>query len=313
MKIIAAFVVGLSLASGLLAAPAQAQATRTFVSPTGNDASVSCSLAAPCRTFAAAFALTNAGGEIAVLGTAGYGTLTINKAISIVNGGGFEAGIAVPSGGVGITINAGSSDAVSVRGLSIEGAGVGHTGIQFNTGKSLTVDNCVIRHFTNESIDFFPNAASRLSVSNSVMSDNNIAGIIVQPSGSAAVAAAFNRVQANGNQFYGILVDGSANSGTTKASVYDSVAAGNAIGFLAFNNSGSSTTLMLFHSVAADNDSSGVMADGSGAILRVAQSMVTGNSSGWVTNHSGVVQSYGDNYIDGNIGNQTAPPSTVRK
>src|SRR5690348_13712375 len=147
MKIIAALAAGLALGCTLSTA-VQAQATRTFVSPAGNDADP-CSLAAPCRTFAAAYAATNAGGEIAVLGTAGYGTLTISKAISIVNGGGFEAGIAVPSSGTGITISAGATDAVSLRGLSIEGAGVGQTGIEFLGGKSLTVENCIIRHVTN--------------------------------------------------------------------------------------------------------------------------------------------------------------------
>jgi hypothetical protein len=148
MKHTAIFVaVGLALAGALPAASAQAQAARTFVSPTGNDAN-NCSLVAPCRFFQAAFAQTNAGGEIAVLGTAGYNngaTFTINKAISIVNPGGFEAGIAVPSGGVGILINAGVSDAVSLRGLTIEGGGIGATGIHFTSGKSLTVENCVIR------------------------------------------------------------------------------------------------------------------------------------------------------------------------
>src|ERR1700690_2224915 len=182
MKIIAAFAVGLALAGLLSAAPAQAQATRTFVSPTGNDASASCSLAAPCRTFLAAYALTNAGGEIAVLGTAGYGPLTISKAISIVNGGGFEAGIAVASGGIGITINAGTSDSVSLRGLSIEGGGVGATGIKFNTGKSLTVENCVIRHMTGDGIDFVPTTAtSALTVSNSLLADNGVNGIVLGP------------------------------------------------------------------------------------------------------------------------------------
>src|ERR1700676_2628000 len=145
MKIIASLAVGLALASTLLTAPAQAQATRTFVSPTRND-SAACSLAAACRTFGAAYALTIAGGEIAVLGTAGYGTLTISKAISIVNGGGFEAGIAVPSGGIGITINAGTNDAIQLRGLTMEGAGCGYNGIVFNSGGSLTVTNCVAQN-----------------------------------------------------------------------------------------------------------------------------------------------------------------------
>src|ERR1700676_4775630 len=98
MKIIATVAVGLALASTLLPAPAMAQNTRTFVSPTGSDAAA-CSLAAPCRTFAVAISKTNPGGEIDVLGTAGYGAFTINKAISIVNPGGVEAGIAVSAGG----------------------------------------------------------------------------------------------------------------------------------------------------------------------------------------------------------------------
>src|SRR5664279_3112357 len=121
MKIITAFAVGLALAGALPAAHANAGAARTFVSPTGSDSN-NCSLAAPCRFFQAAFAQTNAGGEIAVLGTAGYNngaTVTIDKAISIVNPGGFEAGIVVPSGGNGIVIAAGVNDAVNLRGLTL--------------------------------------------------------------------------------------------------------------------------------------------------------------------------------------------------
>ena len=313
MKINAAFAVGLALAGMLSAAPAQAQNTRTFVSPTGNDAAA-CSLAAPCRTFAAAFALTNAGGEIAVLGTAGYGTLTINKAISIVNGGGFEAGIAIPSGGTGITVNAGTNDAVSLRGLSIDGAGVGQTGIQFNIGKSLTVENCVIRHMTGTGIFFqSTSATSTLTVSNSLMADNGNIGILLLPTGS--VTAVFNRIEANNNGNTGIFVDGgnSAGTNTVNATVSDSVAAGNFDGFVSASQSGSApTSVMVFHSVAANN-STGVAVTGTGATLRLANSTVTGNTNGWTATTSGVVDSYGDNYIDGNVANETAPPSITRK
>jgi hypothetical protein len=93
-----------------------------------------CGVGSPCRTFAYALTQTNAGGEIAVLDTAGYGIVTINKALSIVNSGGVEAGIGVTSGGTAITINAGSADTVGLRGLTLEGAGIGQNGIVFNTG-----------------------------------------------------------------------------------------------------------------------------------------------------------------------------------
>ena len=109
MKTITAFAVGLALAGALPAAPAQALNLRSFVSSTGSDAN-NCSLATPCRHLQTAVAATAAGGEINILDAAGYNggaTVTIDRAISIVNAGGFEAGIFVPSAGNGIVINAG--------------------------------------------------------------------------------------------------------------------------------------------------------------------------------------------------------------
>ena len=69
---------------------------------------------------------------------------------------------------------------------------------------------------------------------------------------------------------------------------------------------------MLFHSVAANNDM-GLLANGTGATIRVFNSTVTGNNSGWQATNSGVVQSYGNNAIDGNFANETAPPSVAQK
>ena len=292
--------VGFALAGALLAAPAQAQNGRSFVSGHGSDAAA-CTLAAPCRTFAAAFAATNASGEIDVLDPAGYGALTINKAISIVNDGVGTAGVIVPWYGYGIIINAGTNDAVSLRGLSIEGGGVGSIGIKFNSGASLTVENCVIRHMAQDGIDFYSTATSALTVSNSLIADNAGTGIFIIPTGSAT--AVFNRVEVNNNAIHGILVDGqsSASANTVNATVSESVAAGNGmVGFYSATQSGSAPTrLMVFHSVAANNGT-GIAAFGIGGTLRLANSTVTGNTYGWQVQTSGVVDSYGDNYIDGN-------------
>jgi hypothetical protein len=309
VKIIAAFALGLALASTLSTAPAQAQATRTFVSPTGSDASATCSLAAPCRTFLAAYALTNAGGEIAVLGTAGYGTLTISKAISIVNGGGFEAGIAVPSGGTGITINAGPNDAVSLRGLTIEGAGLGSVGIQFNTGKSLTIQNSVAQHFTSTGISFFPNqsTSSQLIVKDTFVANNGNDGILVFPFiGAGAVTAVFNHVETDNNGI-GISLE-TGTGGTVTAIASDCVSTGNSTdGFIATSGAGGvSVNLMLVGSVAANNGT-GIEAFGIGAVIRVGLTTVTGNGNGWM-NTVGVLQSYGDNKINGNTAHETSPP-----
>src|SRR5438270_3764224 len=75
------FAVGGMLFAAVLAAPAAAT-TRTWVSGTGNDADP-CSFTAPCKTFGGAIAKTDAGGEISVMGPGGYGTVTINKSLTI--------------------------------------------------------------------------------------------------------------------------------------------------------------------------------------------------------------------------------------
>jgi hypothetical protein len=90
------------------AAPAAAQtANRTFVSGHGVDTNP-CSITSPCRSFAQAITQTTAGGEISVLDSAGYGTLIINKAITIFAPDGIEASIAVTGAGTGVDVSAGA-------------------------------------------------------------------------------------------------------------------------------------------------------------------------------------------------------------
>src|SRR6188508_1656701 len=99
------------------AAPAQAQATRTWVSGVGDDANP-CSRTAPCKTFAGAISKTAGGGEINVLDPGGFGGVTITKSITIRST--FEAGVLV-SGTNAIVIAAGVNDQVILEGLDIEG------------------------------------------------------------------------------------------------------------------------------------------------------------------------------------------------
>src|SRR5262245_36310079 len=114
------FFAAFMLALALYVEPAHAQ--RVFVAAQGSDTNA-CTFAAPCRTFQKAHDTLAAGGEINVLDPAGYGSVGINKSISI-QGHGF-AGISATSGAIGITIDAGASDKINLNGLIIEGAGVG--------------------------------------------------------------------------------------------------------------------------------------------------------------------------------------------
>ncbi len=101
-----------------------------------------------------------------------------------VNPGGYEAGVTVPSSDIGIVINANSGDAVSLRGLTIDGGGNGTTGIRFITGTSLTLENCIVRHVTQDGIDFLSSSAtSALTVSYSLVADNGNNSIQFEPTG----------------------------------------------------------------------------------------------------------------------------------
>jgi len=139
-RIAAALPVAVMFSVCVAPAPALAQVARTFVSSiTGNDAN-DCNRLTPCRTFQAAHDKTLANGEITVLDPGGYGAVSINRAIGIINDGVGEAGVLVAGGATGITISAGASDALSLLGLTIKGIGFGGgNGIVFNSGKSLTM------------------------------------------------------------------------------------------------------------------------------------------------------------------------------
>jgi hypothetical protein len=80
------------------------------------------------------------------------------------------------------------------------------------------------------------------------------------------------------------------------ATVSESVSSRCTIGYYALTDaSHSSTSLNLFHSVATGN-LNGLEADGVGAVITVAQSMVIENFQN--VNGNGIVQSFGDNYLD---------------
>src|ERR1043165_6824511 len=143
----------LAVATFLFAAAsmAQAQATRTWVSGVGDDVNP-CSRTAPCKTFAGAISKTANNGEIDCLDPGGFGTVTITKNITIdgTTGAGFGSILAAGTNGVNINDSATATPntiIVSLRNLSINGAGTGFTGINFTSGKTVHVEDCVIFGF----------------------------------------------------------------------------------------------------------------------------------------------------------------------
>ncbi len=152
------------LALCLIALPAYAQATRTWVSGVGDDANP-CSRTAPCKTFAGAISKTAVKGEINCLDPGGFGAVTITKSITISCEIG-TAGVLV-SGTNGIVVSVLASDIVYLRGLDIQGITTGLAGITFIQAGVLHVEHCLIRGFnagTAAGINFAPTGASELYV-----------------------------------------------------------------------------------------------------------------------------------------------------
>lgn len=164
------------------------QASRTWVSGVGDDANP-CSRTAPCKTFAGAISKTAAGGEIDALDPAGYGAVTITKAITIDGGGGQVASVLV-SGTNGIVVQAGPSDVVILRNLRINGIGTGINGIRFLSGKDLNVESCYIFGFTTNGIDIALNQGTAVSahILNTVIKNNGGVGVRAANAVAPAVA-----------------------------------------------------------------------------------------------------------------------------
>src|SRR3954453_19583197 len=118
------FKAGPALALVALALPAAAmgQATRTWVSGVGDDANP-CSRTAPCKTFAGAISKTANGGEINCIDPGGFGGVTITKSLTIKCH--YTEGGVLVAGTNAIVVNAAATDKVTLKGLDINGIGVG--------------------------------------------------------------------------------------------------------------------------------------------------------------------------------------------
>ena len=159
----------------LHAAPAAAQATRTWVSGVGDDANP-CSRTAPCKTFAGAISKTATNGEINVLDPGGYGAVTITKSISIIST--TQAGVLV-SGTNGIIVSVPDGSNVVLEGLDIEGLNTGLNGVHLLSGRTM-IRKCTIRNFSQAGVNLVGTNA-RVVITDSVLLHNNIGLNITTP------------------------------------------------------------------------------------------------------------------------------------
>jgi hypothetical protein len=258
---------------GLWSGVAQAQASRTWVSGVGDDANP-CSRTAPCKTFAGAISKTAAGGEIDALDPAGFGAVTITKAITIDGGGGQVASVLAASAN-GFNVNAGPTDAVILRNLRINGfSGAGLNGVQYNSGGALHIENCDIFGFSQNGILVATTQANATLFVNDTFLQDNGNGVEIAPTGGN-VRSMLNRVRANGNSGFGFYNNPSGAGAGTSITDSSAVVNGTGVGM-------------------------------TGGTLWLGNDVIIRNGTG-VAFSGGTLSSYKNNMIDGNPGGDGTP------
>ena len=313
------------LATIVALANTSAQAVqRTFVASFGADTNTAanCSLAAPCRGFAAAQTVTDNNGEIIVLDSAGYGAVTITKSIAIIAPTGVYGGISVFPGANGVTIATLGVNVV-LRGLNINGQG-GNRGIEITADNSLTVENCVISNLTGNGI--LVNGVIDVNITDSIIRRNGARGINLQN----GVTATITRAVVSGNNDTGIQLEGIGSATTTTADIADSTMDGNfngvraistiatavirvsvrdsravrnvSAGLSAQSNAAATVSLSASNNIVANNGN-GIDAFSAGTRVWASGNTVSDNAGAGLQNSSAIFESAGNNAVRNNGAN----------
>jgi hypothetical protein len=311
-----------------------AQAATAYVSATGLDTNTCLSEAQACLTLDKAITVSSPSGKILIVGHGDFQGLTgpIVGGLSII----------APDGGVSIkqdslsqpvfTINAGTTDTVTLKNLGINGGNAGTIGIQVNNGGKVFVENCTLKGFSNgegEAMFLQPNPGagvqSQLYISNTEVSNATTGLILIAPR-SGLVKTYFTHVEVHNSSGFGIKSDGT--NGSVDNAITDSAffsVTGSAIhgltpptgspgapvvrvslerttvlnsgGGAVVGNGGGSKMLVNKSTVIAH--ALGIYALNGGTVV-LEDSIVSGNGVGVSLSASSPVISYGNNVISAN-------------
>jgi hypothetical protein len=312
------FALGSILFVACFGTASMAQNNRTFVSGAGLDTNP-CSLTSPCRTFGQAISVTNAGGEVVALTSAGYGPFMINKSVTVDAPAGVYAGITAPSSGGlatgdGIDIITGGLFVV-LRGLTVSSQNSDPIsgGIVAPYGGTLKIENCVINGFTNSMTQQSPNAAGisfagsgpgfsgggTLTVKDTIVRANDF-GIVAVPGsvgGNAGIILDHVTLEYNGTGLR--MLTGAA--GTVTGSIYNSTVSINSNG-ISLEGSGTGGVALNIESCLIGANHYGVLVSadlGGGASAIISNCVISLNSVTYqITGTPSFLYSRGNNTIN---------------
>jgi hypothetical protein len=280
-----ALIIGFSIPL-LTPSRAQAQNPRTWVSGIGDDSSVNCARTAPCKTFPTAMLKTADGGEINCADSGSFGSININKSLTIdcqeLHGSILAAGT------YGVTINA-LNITVNLRNLNLIGVGTGTIGINILNGARINVENVTIEGFTQQGVfDARGGFGGMLTLKNTTVRNNIGAGVKAFSPGQSGTVLENVHLVSNG---YGVHAGNGNNVILNRSVVSTNTTAG------IQSDAGSQ---IVVDSTVISHNTTGISPQGS---VRLTNSDIMFNGTGI----SGVSTSYGNNRIFGNISAGTAP------
>jgi hypothetical protein len=242
-------ILGVALAAIISAAPANAQATRTWVSGVGDDVNP-CSRTAPCKTFAGAISKTATAGEINCLDSAGFGAINITKSITLRCKG--VIGGILAAGTTGVIVNNAAARVV-LDGLDINGAGTGTFGVRVLAAQKVWIMNTNIHGFLNNAVNV-EGTSSHVFIDDSYILNN----------GTAAGA------------FGGVNVQGTSNIVNIRNTQI--LANGGATGFAV--NAATATAIMSLQTSVLNDSANGISSVGGAQVICVGPSnLISGAGS----------------------------------
>lgn len=293
---------GSALALLLAVAPAQAQATRTWVSGVGDDANP-CSRTAPCKTFAGAISKTAVNGEINCIDPGGFGAVTITKSITIDCHEIFASILNIGTNGIIINFGAfAAADArktVRIRNLNINGANSGLIGIRIigaaSSGSEVFIEDSLIDGMfggTARGISDERSGGGELYITNTTVRNTGATGIVILPaSGATRIDAVLDYVRVENCNF------GTAFNNGARVMVSRSVFSGNTNAGIDAEGPAGGVEVNVTDSVVSSNGT-GVRNGGGTVTIRLSNNDIAFNG----TAISGATQSFGTNRISGPIG-----------
>jgi hypothetical protein len=166
----------------------------------------------------------------------------------------------------------------------------------------LHLDNCTLIGSGGFGIQFIPNGAAKLFVSDSHITENGSsginAGILIQPTSGVTANVTIERTRIE-NNFFGIIADGTG-GGIIRGVVRDSVISGNVNNGITAATSGAGAAVLSVQNTNVSGNNFGLAASGANAGMLVTQSNIVLNNTGLFTSAGGVLLSYKDNKVNGN-------------